>query len=81
MPKRNYDLRPYRSRGNSGINRYAIGSDYIVVEFKSEEAYLYNDSAPGRSQVETMKRLAEAGQGLATFISRKVGASYAEKLW
>jgi hypothetical protein len=72
---------PYQSDGGSGVTRYAIGPDYIVLEFKSGEAYLYNHSTPGRSEVETMKRLAEAGKGLTTFINRKVGASYAEKLW
>ena len=78
MPKRNYDLKPYPSRGDSGVTRYAIGPDYIVVEFKSHEAYRYDYSIPGRSHVEAMKRLAEAGKGLTTFINRKVGASYDE---
>jgi hypothetical protein len=82
MPKSHHHFKRYQSRrGDSGVTRYASGPDYIVVEFKSNEAYRYDYSAPGRDAVETMKQLAETGEGLTTFINREVGANYAEKLW
>ncbi len=74
-------LQPYRSRRlNSGVTRYAVGRDYIIVEFKSTDCYRYDYSAPGRQKVEIMKQLAAAGHGLASYISRELGANYAEKL-
>lgn len=75
-------LIPYRSRdGDSGVTRYAIGPDSIIVEFKSNDGYRYDYSVPGRAKVETMKKLAAAGAGLTTFINREVKGEYAEKLW
>lgn len=66
--------------GNSGVRRYEIGADSIRVEFVGGATYLYDHAAPGRAEVEIMKALAEAGQGLATFISQHVGERYAAKL-
>jgi len=68
---RTYKLTPYaRHHGNSGVVAYAIGSDYIVVQFKSGDAYLYTAKSTGREQIEEMKRSADAGQGLSAYISR-----------
>jgi hypothetical protein len=67
--------------GDSGVTAYAVGPDFIVVEFKSRDAYRYDYSKPGRAKVEKMKRLARRGGGLATFINQHVREDYAEKLW
>ena len=66
--------------GNSGVASYEIESDSIAVTFRSGATYLYNYDAPGRDDVERMKELAEAGQGLSTYISQNVKKNFAQKL-
>lgn len=65
--------------GNSGVYSYEYGNDYIRVEFTSGGRYLYTDSVTGSENVSCMKELADAGEGLATFISRNVRKKYAKK--
>lgn len=66
--------------GKSGVRAYRIGADYIEIKFKTGETYVYNYVRPGRLYVEQMKRLAEKGRGLSTFISRKVRERFCRKL-
>jgi hypothetical protein len=73
-------MHPYRNlAGNSGVAAYEILRDGIVVRFNNGATYLYDDRAPGHAQVEDMKRLAVAGRGLSSYISRH-GAKYAERI-
>ena len=65
--------------GNSGVLAYDISTDAITVRFDTG-TYLYNCDRPGRIHVEQMKKLAVAGQGLATYISKFVQDNYALKL-
>lgn len=65
--------------GNSGVVAYHLGHDSILVQFKNGSRYLYTYASTGPSDVDHMKRLAEKGKGLATFISRHVGKRYAAK--
>ncbi|MES2692247.1 MAG: hypothetical protein V4773_02160 [Verrucomicrobiota bacterium] len=72
---------PYRSRHpNPGIVRYALGPDYILIEFRSGDRYRYDHTAPGRSDVQSMKKLAASGTGLTTFINQNVRDNYSAKL-
>ena len=66
--------------GNSGIVSYETGSDSITVTFQGGATYLYNYAATGKDNVEQMKLLAKAGQGLNSFISINVKKNYAKKL-
>jgi hypothetical protein len=66
--------------GNSGVSAYNIGPNFIIVQFKSGERYLYNYVTPGRKQVEAMKKLATRNEGLSTYISQHVRDHYAAKL-
>ncbi len=66
--------------GNSPVTAYEIRPEAIEVEFEGGARYLYDYPSTGEWAVEEMKRLAAAGQGLATFISRTVRDSYAGKL-
>jgi len=66
--------------GDSGVLSYETGKDFIKVEFRDGDVYLYNYYRPGRDKVERMKELAEEGRGLSTYISRYVKKKYAEKL-
>ncbi len=66
--------------GNSGVLAYEIGPDYIKVEFTGGSLYLYNYGSAGSQNVERMKELAIAGEGLNSFINRYVKKAYALKL-
>ena len=55
-----------------GVRAYEIGPDSIDVEFTSGWIYHFSYQKPGQPRVEKMKQLAEAGQGLSTFISKHV---------
>ena len=73
-------MTPYKnSSGDSGIANYEIGTDFIRVWFRNGRPYLYTYASAGRSNIEHMKVLAEAGQGLGTFISTTVQKAYASK--
>ncbi len=61
------------SGGNSGVLAYEIGSDYILIRFASKSfIYSYSYSKAGQHHVETMKRLAQSGSGLNSYINRYV---------
>jgi len=66
--------------GDSGVTAYEIGDDSIVVQFNTGSVYLYNYQSTGKNNIEHMKELAIAGQGLNSFISRVVKKGYASKL-
>ncbi len=66
--------------GNSGVVAFEIGSDSIQVQFSSGSIYEYTDSSAGTKNIDEMKRLAQCGKGLSTFISRHVRDKYAQKL-
>lgn len=59
--------------GDSGVEGYIIGEDYIVVKFtKTAKTYKYSYSSAGTSNVEKMKVLARKGDGLNAFINTNV---------
>ena len=64
----------YRNRsGNSGVETYEAGTGYILVKFsESSRVYRYSYSKAGKYHVEKMKKLAKAGEGLSSYISRYV---------
>lgn len=70
----------YRDWDNdSGIRAFEIGTDYIIVEFKTgrNRFYKYTYSSSGTNDVERMKQLASAGDGLNEFIGTR--KDYANK--
>jgi len=66
--------------GNSNVIGYEIARESITVYFGDGSAYLYTYQSAGNENVEEMKRLAMAGQGLNSFIKRIVNKAYAAKL-
>ncbi len=62
--------------GDSGVCRYEIGTDYIKVQFKAGALYTYSYSKAGKDNVEMMKKLAELGDGLNSFINKYVKQLY-----
>lgn len=54
---------------DSGISAYEIGADYIAVQFKGGyKTYFYTYASAGAAHVEQMKKLAETGDGLNSYI-------------
>jgi len=66
--------------GNSGVKAYQIRDGEIEVEFVNGQAYRYDDASTGSGRVRKMQRLARAGRGLSTYISREVRGDYAKRL-
>ncbi|HEY0065389.1 MAG TPA: hypothetical protein VGC21_24950 [Telluria sp.] len=66
-----------RLSGSSGVLAYAIKEEAIDVQFVDGAVYTYSYASAGREHVEQMKRLAQSGQGLSTYISQHVGSAYA----
>ena len=66
--------------GGSGVVAYEAGPASITVRFADGSVYLYDRGRPGVAQVDEMKRLAQAGRGLSSYISRAVRQNYAKKL-
>lgn len=74
-------MKRYRDlSGRSGVVAYQISDDAVTVKFRDGDVYRYDYAVTGRLEVDEMKRLAEAGEGLATFISRVVKGRYAGKV-
>lgn len=62
--------------GNSNITAYNIGPDFIQVMFGNGEVYNYTYDSAGEDNVEEMKRLAESGSGLNSYILAYVKEDY-----
>jgi hypothetical protein len=65
--------------GDSGVRAYEVGEHSINVTFKDGMRYLYTDASAGHASVEEMKRRAEAGVGLNSYITRVVKKGYETK--
>ncbi|RZJ60748.1 MAG: hypothetical protein EOO45_24080 [Flavobacterium sp.] len=65
-------MNPYKNlEGNSGVTAYKIAAESIAVEFNHDSVYLYTYTSAGKGVIEKMKKLAESGKGLSTYISQK----------
>lgn len=75
-------MQPYADiSGNSGISRYEILDEAIILEFRMDrKRYLYSYRKPGKQQVEEMKQLAREGRGLATYVNQHVRENYEKRL-
>jgi len=83
-PLKNHSLNMERYKGKlnhpTGVSGYEIGDQYIILEFEDKDQYMYNYTHPGKEHVEKMKRLAQIGSGLNTYVSKHVGKNYFKKL-
>lgn len=73
-------MKPYLDHGgDSGIAAYECGRTWIRIQFKDGDTYEYRATAVGAAHVKAMKKLADAGAGLNTYINThaevKSGAS------
>lgn len=70
----------YKNKGgNSGVVYYEITADSITVEFRDGWKYVYDAGNPGAATVAKMKELAQAGQGLNSYISSVVKKNFSRK--
>ncbi|MCL2311779.1 MAG: hypothetical protein FWC41_04725 [Firmicutes bacterium] len=62
---------------DSGVSAYEIGTDYIKVKFSGTgRTYTYSYRKAGDHHVENMKKLAQSGNGLNSYINRNVKHLY-----
>jgi hypothetical protein len=74
-------MQRYKNRsGRSGVVAYDIDAGQIIVQFSNGERYLYTEDSAGAANVAKMQALAQAGQGLSSFISQHVHDRYARKI-
>lgn len=65
------------SRGNSGVSAFEIGTSYIDVKFSgTARVYRYSYQKAGQNHVEVMKKMANKGSGLNSYIMRNVKELY-----
>ncbi len=63
-------LTRYRDvNGDSGISAYRYAHDWIQVQFTDGGLYEYRASKIGQTHIDEMKRLADSGDGLNTYIN------------
>lgn len=71
----------YNNRGgDSGVHSYGYGDELIQVQFSDGSIYEYTYQSAGIQNIETMKQLADAGEGLNSFINKKVRKKYQRKV-
>ena len=63
--------------GDSNIKCYEIGEDYIdVIFYGTAKTYRYSYASAGRQKVEQMKKFAQQGEGLNSYIMNYTRFSY-----
>jgi len=63
--------------GHSGVAAYDIRPGEIRLRFVDRDTiYVYTAVRPGAKHVREMQRLAEAGEGLATYVNQHVRENY-----
>lgn len=63
--------------GKSGIVEYDTGVDWFLVRFRDGSLYLYTEKSTAPEHIYQMRRLAETGSGLNSYLNRVVGNQYA----
>lgn len=73
-------IRTYKDlNGDSGVIAYEYRDDYIRIRFNTGATYLYTNSSAGVNNINEMKRLADIGNGLNSFINLNVKYKYNRK--
>jgi hypothetical protein len=78
-------MEPYGNlSGNSSVEAYEIGDDYIQIKFYpttglSRTNYKFTKESVGEENFEKMKEMAKEGRGLNHFVKYSVRELYSEK--
>ena len=70
----------HSSNHDTGVIAYQNGADHIAVQFKDGTMYLYTNISAGPANIIQMQKLAEAGEGLTTYINQHVKERYEAKI-
>ncbi len=63
-------MKPYRHPdGEAGVVAYDYGGDWIKLQFAGGRIYEYTERSIGAGNLRAMKRLADSGRGLTTFVN------------
>jgi hypothetical protein len=74
-------MQRYKHAGSeSGVVSYDIDAGQIIVQFKNGKRYLYTEDSAGAANIARMQALAQAGHGLASFISQHVSTLYEREI-
>jgi hypothetical protein len=65
---------------DTGVIAYEISTDSITIKFRDGSEYLYTNKSAGKSTIAEMKLLAQKGEGLTTYINKRVREHYQSKL-
>jgi hypothetical protein len=65
--------------GDSGVRSYTTTRGSITVAFRDGSHYRYTGESAGAGRVAYMRTLAARGQGLNSYINRKVNQGYDAK--
>jgi len=68
--------------GDSGVEAYEYGEDWIRIKFKHSGTYEYRAARIGALHLDAMKRLADTGDGLSAYINKNpdVKRGYSSRL-
>ncbi|MEQ8304263.1 MAG: hypothetical protein RIB47_12790 [Cyclobacteriaceae bacterium] len=71
----------YSENARAGVHKYEMGADYIVILFHNASyEYKFTYESAGKVAVEVMKKMAQQGRGLSTFVTTQVKDKYASKI-
>ena len=74
-------MKTYQNKsGGAGIKGYENLQDGIRIQYNDGSTYLYNYKVNGQKQIEEMKKLADQGIGLTTYLQKYIKDEYAEKI-
>ena len=73
-------MKKYKNSEEGGVSAFEISENDIILEFKDGRKYLYNYLKPGKVHVEKMKILAEADNGLTTYVNQHVRENYYKRI-
>jgi hypothetical protein len=71
-----FHLQKYYGSENTGVYRFEIWDNYIIVAYKDGRTYLYNDEFPGKVSVEIMQNKARKGDKLGSYINSQIRNNY-----
>lgn len=74
-------MRQYKTLNHdTGVVAYETANDSISIKFRDGSVYLYTVKSTGAAAITEMKKLAEKGEGLTTYINQHVREHYQAKL-
>jgi hypothetical protein len=74
-------MRPYKNLDrDTGVVAYEAYKDSITVKFRDGSLYLYTIKSAGALAISIMKKLAQKGEGLTTYITQNVRERFEAKL-